>query len=427
MARLTSFLASLALLFSLTAALPAADPAPDPRGRKSQFLGVPVSNPDAKNVVANRYIVVYNSSFSTEAIETHMNSVMQTVSKRNIGKRSPIDNRALSRTVNMFSINQWRAMSLEAEDATMMEIMAADEVSYIEADARVQALATETQTDAPTGLIRLSNAARGASTYVFDDSAGEGITAYIVDTGIRVTHSEFEGRATFAANFVNDVDTDENGHGSHVAGTIGGKTFGVAKKVSLVGVKVLDADGAGTNSGVISGMNFVAQNASATGRSGKAVMNMSLGGSRSSAVNAAINAIRAAGVVPVVAAGNENQNAANDSPASATGAITVGAINQTTDAKASFSNFGSVVDVFAPGVDVQSVGITSDNGTETLSGTSMASPHVAGLAAYLMALEGISDVDAVADRITELAGATGASVRRNVRGTTSLIANNGNL
>jgi subtilisin family serine protease len=219
-------------------------------------LGVPVSNQDAKNVVANRYIVVYNSSFSTEAIETHMNSVMQTVSKRNIGKRSPIDNRALSRTVNMFYINQWRAMSLEAEDATMMEIMAADEVSYIEADARVQALATETQTDAPTGLIRLSNAARGASTYVFDDSAGEGITAYIVDTGIRVTHSEFEGRATFAANFVNDVDTDENGHGSHVAGTIGGKTFGVAKKVSLVGVKVLDADGAGTNSGVISGMNF---------------------------------------------------------------------------------------------------------------------------------------------------------------------------
>lgn len=154
-------------------------------------------------------------------------------------------------------------------------------------------------------------------------------------------------------------------------------------------------------------------------------MNMSLGGARSNAINQAINAIRAAGCVPVVAAGNENVDAANDSPASAAGAITVGAIDQTTDQRASFSNFGQFVDVFAPGVKVQSVGITSDTATAVLSGTSMASPHVAGLAAYLMALENITDIDAVAARIMTLAGASGAAVTGNARQTTSLIAFNG--
>lgn len=158
-----------------------------------------------------------------------------------------------------------------------------------------------------------------------------------------------------------------NGHGSHVAGTIGGATFGVAKNVQLMGVKVLDASGGGTNADVIDGLNFVASNATA----GKSVMNMSLGGPASQAVNDAIERLFSAGVVPVVAAGNEAQNAANVSPASSPNAITVGAIDQTNDRRASFSNFGAVVDVYAPGVDVESVGITSNTATETLSGTSM--------------------------------------------------------
>ncbi|ORY57922.1 subtilase [Pseudomassariella vexata] len=393
-------------------------------------LGVPIDNVDATDIVPNAYIVVYNKTFGDDVVAAHQMSVASAIKKRNIGKRS-LSGKLLSTSTRTFSMSGWHAMALEADDLMMMEINAAEEVSFVEADTYVKALALQSQSNAPSGLIRLSSASATASSaaagYVFDDSAGQGITAYVVDTGIMTTHEEFQGRAVMGANFINDVDTDENGHGSHVAGTIGGATFGVAKNVNLVGVKVLDADGGGTNSGVLQGLDFVANNASAEGLAGKAVMNMSLGGSRSRAINNAVEAIAAAGVVPVVAAGNENQDAGNTSPASAPNAITVGAIDQTTDAKASFSNFGTSVDIFGPGVDVESVGITSDTATEVLSGTSMASPHVAGLAAYLMSLESITDVTAVSDRIKALAGDSGATVLDNEADTTDLIANNGNL
>jgi len=247
----------------------------------------------------------------------------------------------------------------------------------------------------------------------------------VVDTGIRTTHSEFGGRATWGTNTINTVDTDENGHGSHVSGTIGGMTFGIAKSVSLVAVKVLDADGAGTNSNTLQGLQFVHDDVVAKGLAGKAIINMSLGGPKSTALNSAIAGLTQAGVTCVVAAGNENQDALNDSPASAPSAITVGAITAT-DAKASFSNFGSAVDIFAPGVNVLSVGITSDSATETLSGTSMASPHVAGMAAYLMALENITSPAALVARMKQLATSTGSAVKGVSSGTTTLIAYNGN-
>lgn len=154
-------------------------------------------------------------------------------------------------------------------------------------------------------------------------------------------------------------------------------------------------------------------------------MNLSAEGSLSNALNQAIYNLHAAGVVSVVAAGNDNTDARNDSPASASGAITVGAIDQTSDQRAPFSNYGQVVDVYAPGVDVESVGIQDTTSSAVLSGTSMASPHVAGLAAYLMALENITSADAVVARIKSLAGATGSEVQGNVKGTASLIVNNG--
>lgn len=389
------------------------------------YIGVPVSNPDVKNGIPHRYIVVYNNTFDDDQIQAHETSVIKTISKRNIGKRSPMTGKLLSTSVNKYRIGGWRAMALEADDLLINEIYSAQEVSYVEQDAYININARSVQGQATNGLARISHSTTGARTYVFDDSAGEGITAYVVDTGIRVTHEEFEGRAAFAANFINNVNTDENGHGTHVAGTIGGKTFGVSKKVKLLAVKVLDADGSGTNSGVLDGMQFVADNATASGLSGKAVMNMSLGGGFSRAINSAINRIEAAGVVPVVAAGNEDDDTANTSPGSAEAALTVGAFNPVDDTRAFFSNFGPLVDIYAPGINVLSASNLSDTATRVLNGTSMASPHVAGVAAYLMALEGITGVQAVGDRIKELAQDTGARVKRNVQNTTPLILNNG--
>ncbi|KAL7949713.1 subtilisin-like serine protease [Trichoderma barbatum] len=391
----------------------------------SHLMGL-VRNPNAKNIIPNRYIVVYNNTFGDDVIAAKQAQFATAIAKRNIGKRSLLGS-LMSTEIHSFKMHTWRAMALDADDVMIKNIFDAEEVAYIEADTKVEHAALVAQTNATPGLIRISNRNIGAKNYIFDNQAAAGMTAYVVDTGIRVTHSEFEGRATFGANFVNDVDTDENGHGSHVAGTIGGATFGVAKNIQLVAVKVLDASGSGSNSGVLNGMQFVINDVQTKKLAGKAVMNMSLGGSFSTAVNNAITALANAGIVPVVAAGNENQDTANTSPGSAPQAVTVGAIDATTDIRAGFSNFGTGVDIYAPGVDVLSVGIKSDIDTAVLSGTSMATPHVAGLAAYLMALEGVTNVADVSNLLKNLAAKTGAAVKQNVAGTTSLIANNGNL
>lgn len=211
------------------------------------------------------------------------------------------------------------------------------------------------------GLGRISHKALSTSTYVYDTAgAGSGVCAYVIDTGILTTHSQFGGRASFLANYADSSNTDGNGHGTHVAGTIGGTTYGVAKSVTLYAVKVLDSSGSGTNSGVISGINFVASDAPA--RSCTSVANMSLGGGKSTALNSAAAALVSAGVFLAVAAGNDAADAANYSPASETSACTVGATTSS-DALASYSNYGSVVDVLAPGSSIISSYIGSTSAT----------------------------------------------------------------
>ncbi|GHI99048.1 hypothetical protein TPA0906_09140 [Streptomyces olivaceus] len=254
-------------------------------------------------------------------------------------------------------------------------------VASVEQDQRVR-LADTTQSNAPWGLDRIDQTSLPLSgTYTYPDSAGEGVTAYVIDTGVRVTHQEISDRASYGYDAV-DGDTtasDGNGHGTHVATTIAGKTYGVAKKAEVVAVRVLDNNGSGTTAGVIAGIDWVTAN-----HSGPSVANLSLGGGASTTLDNAVRASIASGVTYAVAAGNSAANASSYSPARVTEALTVGATTNT-DARASYSNYGAVLDLFAPGSSITAGWNTGDTATNTISGTSMATPHVAGAAAVYLA------------------------------------------
>ncbi|KAI1000240.1 Subtilisin-like protease 2 [Podosphaera aphanis] len=348
-----------------------------------------IRSPPGPHYIENSWIVVYRKDVSKLQISSHEQSIKSLINKRDL----------LGDIKASWNMALLKGYHIKTNEAVIAAIASAPEIEYIERDIRMTASDLTTQSNSPYGLGSISHSSAASTTsYVYDKTGGQGITVYIVDTGIYADHSEFGGRASLGANFIpGSADTDENGHGTHCAGTIGGATYGVAKNATLVGVKVLDADGSGSNSGVISGIDWVAKNAGGTG-----VLSMSLGGSYSSALNSAVSSTINTGVTVVVAAGNDNANAAFYSPASAAAAITVGAIGQN-NAKASFSNYGSVIDVFAPGVNILSSWIGSKTATNTISGTSMATPHVAGLAAYLMSLQRLSSPSAVANRISSLA------------------------
>jgi len=249
------------------------------------------------------------------------------------------------------------------------------------------------QNNAPWGLDRIDKTSADDmdDSFGYRSEGGSGVNSYVIDTGILIGHTDFGTRATWGINYAGDgQNTDCNGHGTHVAGTVGGTKFGVAKKTNLIAVKVLTCAGSGSNTGVINGINWVASDYKAKKK--PSVANMSLGGTFSSATNNAVNAAVTAGVVMVVAAGNDKSDACNYSPASATSAISVGATYTDAsgmsqqDERASFSNFGTCVTLLAPGQMIDSAWHTSPTATKTISGTSMASPHVAGVAALYMSI-----------------------------------------
>jgi len=280
------------------------------------------------------------------------------------------------------------------DEKTLALVRADPDVEAVYEDGIASIAALATQTNAPWGLERISKAAKITAhsnslsyTYTRDTLEGQGVDVYVLDTGVYVEHVEFEGRARWGASFssTSPAQVDNHGHGTHCAGTIGSRAYGVAKKASIIAVKVLSDGGSGAWSDIIAGMNYVIQQKAITGR--PSVISMSIGGGGYQPVDDAVVSVTNAGIHFIVAAGNNNGDTANYSPGRAPSAVTVGAMD-INDAKASFSNYGSLVDIHAPGVNVISSYIGSTTATGTLSGTSMATPHVAGLVAYLISLYG---------------------------------------
>ncbi|MDA0174221.1 S8 family peptidase [Solirubrobacter taibaiensis] len=324
-------------------------------------LVVVPSSAQAQEKVDGQYIVVLKSGASTTAVDRAKDKA------RDRGGR-------VQRTYGKVL----KGFSAKLTKQALVAVKKDPAVAFVEQDRVIRLDAT--QNNAPWGLDRIDQRALPLSTTYNYTGTGAGVKAFIIDTGVRITHTDFGGRATSGFDAVDGGAADDcHGHGTHVAGTVGGTTHGVAKAVSIVAVRVLDCAGSGTISGVVAGVNWVTQNHG----SGPAVANMSLGGGASDALDQAVAASVASGVTYAVASGNSGDDACDYSPARTPTAITVNSSNRT-DARSSFSNYGTCSDIFAPGEQVLSTWNTSDTATSTLSGTSMASPHVAGAAAVYL-------------------------------------------
>ena len=295
-----------------------------------------------------------------------------------------------------------RGFSASLPEAALQGIRSNPNVAYVEQDQTVSLKQTTSpQTSATWGLDRIDQADLPLNSQYQFNASGSGVNAFIIDTGLRVDHAEFAGRVRPGYSTVPDANgtNDCNGHGTHVAGTVGGSTWGVAKGVSLIPVRVLDCAGSGSWSGVIAGIDWVANSTQRP-----AVANLSLGGAVSASVDAAVAGAVAKGVVMVVAAGNNNADACTASPAREPSAITVAAMAGL-DYRASFSNWGTCVDIFAPGAGITSAWNTSPTATNSLSGTSMASPHVVGVAALALQANPSATPAAIATLLTSTATA----------------------
>lgn len=362
---------------------------------------VPRSREDL-DIIPGKWIVTLKNGLEPSDVESHIHFASAAHARSGSGFWG---------ILKQWSIKSWNGYSAHFDDATIEQIRHDSSVLAVEPDRVRHLLALETQPNAPWGLASIShrspNGTNGTtgSAYVYDSVAGEGQFAYIIDTGLLATHEEFEGsRAVLGYNAVDDTEFEDiDGHGTHVAGTICGKTYGVAKKATCVSIKVFNG-GSATTETILEGYQWAVNNITAEGREASSVISMSLGGAKSEAENSAVEAAFEQGILTVVASGNEGQDASQVSPASAPSAITVGAAD-VNNVRADFSNWGDVVDIFAPGVDIESAWIGGDSQTNIISGTSMATPHVAGLVLYLKSLfpGELDDPAAATERVLDLA------------------------
>ncbi|KAF2870614.1 peptidase S8/S53 domain-containing protein [Massariosphaeria phaeospora] len=351
---------------------------------------------DGAKVVADSYIVVLKKSVDQIRLNSHLTWVE---GKRGVNKTSTFD---LGDGV--------KGYTAQGSKAVVAELAKSEEIAYIEAD-QILALpeqprtprrltARVVQTNAPWNLARISHRQPGSTDYVYSQISGTYV--YVLDTGVRVSHHNFEGRATNGFSAVGGSFTDVNGHGTHIAGIAASQTYGVARTAGIVSVKIVGDDGSTTTSAVIAGINWAVRDVQAKSRVGKATALLAVGGGFSAALNSAVAAGSSAGLFFAVAAGGSNTNVSNSSPASEPSACTVGATT-VNDARASSSNYGPLVDIWAPGQSIISLWNTLDTATNTLSGTSMAAAHIAGLGAYFLALEGPRGAVALCERLRQVA------------------------
>ncbi|KAF9881254.1 hypothetical protein CkaCkLH20_01404 [Colletotrichum karsti] len=385
-------------------------------------LSVAVPKVAPVGAIPGQYIVRLKPGLQASDIQSHLDWAVDA------HRRSP-QRRDTTGLGKSFSIGRFNAYTGSFDDDSIAEISAAAGVHSVEPNRFVEPDVFMSQSSATWGLASLSSPNQLPDTsnvysYAYDRSSGAGTFVYVVDTGVQISHPDFAGRAVKGYNAQPDEEFDDfGGHGTHTAGVVGSQTYGVVKRATIVDVKVLAGGGSGTVENVLDGYNWAVNNITQTpGRLGKSVISMSLGfavSSRTSALEDAVKAAYDLGVVTVVSAGNGNQDAAGRSPARAEHAFTVAAADWNRN-RAGFSNYGASVEIFAPGVDIKSLGL--DNGYATRSGTSQATPFVAGLVAYLMSKEGLTTPKALLDRVTALAI---SDVVQDSKGAGNLLAYNG--
>ncbi|KAK4544675.1 hypothetical protein LTR36_003924 [Oleoguttula mirabilis] len=372
-----------------------------------------LSSANAKEI-ADSYLVVFKKHVTGKHAANH-HSWVQDIhlksAKTELKKRSqtPLTDDIFAGLKHTYNIaDSLLGYSGHFDEHVIEQIRRHPDVEYIEKDQEMHTLGStdpDLEKNAPWGLARISH--RDAlsfgtfNKYLYSHDGGEGVDVYIIDTGTNVDHVDFEGRASWGKTIPQgDADEDGNGHGTHCSGTVAGKKYGVAKKAHVKAVKVLRSNGSGSMSDVVKGVEYAAEShlgeiAAAKKGKGKkgfkgSAANMSLGGGKSAILDQAVNAAVDAGIHFAVAAGNDNADSCNYSPAAADKAVTVGA-STLADERAYFSNFGKCNDIFAPGLNIQSTWIGSKYAVNTISGTSMASPHIAGLLAYMLSLQPSKD------------------------------------
>lgn len=371
----------------------------------------PVLSSAGAEDIPNSYIVRFKDHVTDSSAGVHHSWVQQLHGDREddrleLRKRGGVDAfRGLGHTFKIGG--SFLGYSGHFDDETIEQVRNHPDVAYVERDSIVYALGSdepELEKQAPWGLARVSHRDTLSfgtyNKYLYAAEGGEGVDAYVIDTGTNVDHVDFEGRAKWGKTIPNgDQDIDGNGHGTHCSGTVGGHKYGVAKKAHIYAVKVLRSNGSGTMSDVVKGVEYAAEahmEQAQLAKDGKrkgfkgSTANMSLGGGKSPALDQAVNAAVDAGLHFAVAAGNDNADACNYSPAAASNAVTVGA-SALDDSRAYFSNWGKCVDIFGPGLSIQSTWIGSKTAVNTISGTSMASPHICGLLTYFLSLQPASD------------------------------------